>query len=1158
MSVPQDELTRHTSPNSLIKTSATSTDIPIRPQINPTTKMHNLQQGQQSTTQPARLNLPSLNVVTNFSRHERAPLHNRGPSIQERRQKREPSPAGINPISALSPSDRTLVIGISPETSTIHHIQHGGPRSVAPEIVIIPTKSPTNRPWKQKDWRPRSSMYSQMTRLSRALSVGQIPPVPPLPLQDQYLVKARPASAVSWHTDFSEDDGKEIVRRSFSNENRPRSAGKINIRASREGSEGWWNTMLSPIFGRSNTVSKKTGHALSAEEPRTPWALQPSQHELTINGGQTTHSGNIWQGLDQIDTQRQTLAFFNHSPLESKKLASAVHEAPITPEVVQEGGFGLASEYYEASWHDAYSPTPFFQCQGHDCSQKVAYRHGKTIGGPDAGTPLMELTEKNLASIQYAMDKNSGNLEQSKINNRDVVVRDRPTTPVHVRNDSGETVIENESDAKSQVNVNEIRPVLSSTASSPMRRTRNTPNSGRRTAAKAADNSTKTSTVVLSDGRITENLSRLQNSRQRQHTPEPISNSVKSGQPFSQSPIKAPSSRKAATPAHTITTNSAFEDPFHDIYRCDSPEKFTQEWRKEVVQQNTVLKAPSTIATAPSVAGAKALAARHNVLNIDAPRKAPSPPRNGSLQNPFYTQSPGSKSALGILVDENARTKRGQNESEPIQASVPDPEKVFARQENQFMRSNTDSAVSVQKHEEPSKALKYKKDKKKRGGFLVCCLSDRNKNTENRTKKKWYFMIGGALLALIILIVVLILIFTLHRSDAPVQTTWLSITGFPPIPTGIATIAQPDAAIEESHCVAPNTLWSCAVPKEQQTSIAPNLPDQPNFRLEIRFQNGSSALGTNTSLTSRSLSNAARASSYIRDPVLRARDSFTTSLFTPNPAPSSQEDQIFIGNTTDNNTTPFQGEATPFYISFLPITITGSTQTLSTRDNSDPFPNVTAGIPSPSINPDGTATSANLLPFPSAQPLMLYNRGRNDEHYGFYTYFDRSIFLKSTDLLNSTGPDIPDNANGGALESAADVRCTWAQTRFLVQIWTNAGNALQLLGNNTMAENSSSSATDFNQPGSFPYPVSITLDRHGGDEKQKMIYCYGMDETEHIVSSKKQVHLENRDFGGQGLINPGNRLFGPSVNVSIADGGPGGIDGGFGGCRCQWRNWIET
>ena len=98
-----------------------------------------------------------------------------------------------------------------------------------------------------------------------------------------------------------------------------------------------------------------------------------------------------------------------------------------------------------------------------------------------------------------------------------------------------------------------------------------------------------------------------------------------------------------------------------------------------------------------------------------------------------------------------------------------------------------------------------------------------------------------------------------------------------------------------------------------------------------------------------------------------------------------------------------------------------------------------------------------------------------------------------------------------------------------------------------------SSANDFSRPGSFPYPVSITLDRHGGDIKTKMIYCYGLDDRRHIISDQKKLQLEDRAFGGH-LINPALGPFG-NVNVSISEGGPGGIDGGTGGCSCLWKNW---
>jgi hypothetical protein len=71
-----------------------------------------------------------------------------------------------------------------------------------------------------------------------------------------------------------------------------------------------------------------------------------------------------------------------------------------------------------------------------------------------------------------------------------------------------------------------------------------------------------------------------------------------------------------------------------------------------------------------------------------------------------------------------------------------------------------------------------------------------------------------------------------------------------------------------------------------------------------------------------------------------------------------------------------------------------------------------------------------------------------------------------------------------------------------------------------------------------------------------MVYCYGMDDRERIISSEKKFQMEFRDFGGQ-LVNPALGPF-TNVNVSLADGGPGGIDGGTGGCDCQWVNWAGT
>jgi hypothetical protein len=240
---------------------------------------------------------------------------------------------------------------------------------------------------------------------------------------------------------------------------------------------------------------------------------------------------------------------------------------------------------------------------------------------------------------------------------------------------------------------------------------------------------------------------------------------------------------------------------------------------------------------------------------------------------------------------------------------------------------------------------------------------------------------------------------------------------------------------------------------------------------------------------------------------------------------------------------------------------------------SDPFPNLTSVIPAPSIDADGKAAPAILYPLPVSQPIRLFNRGLPTEHYGFYTYYDRSIFLKSTlPLKASDVTQFPEDEDGGSRRADASVRCTWAQTRFLVQIWTQPSKAGMGLiprfpptpsSNNrpsspTASISASSSATDFSRPGSFPYPVTITLDRHGGDPKLKMLYCYGMDTQEHIASNQKKLQLEFRNFGGI-LVQPAG-LFNtsrPGAGDGTGNSAEVGIDGGTGGCRCEWRNWLS-
>jgi len=441
---------------------------------------------------------------------------------------------------------------------------------------------------------------------------------------------------------------------------------------------------------------------------------------------------------------------------------------------------------------------------------------------------------------------------------------------------------------------------------------------------------------------------------------------------------------------------------------------------------------------------------------------------------------------------------------------------------------------------------------------------------EGRRRRRWWFGLIAGFLTMIILIIVLAT--TLHHNSATVdeQTQWLNLTGFPPIFTGISTVAVPENPVANTGCVFPATVWSCALPKELQQSVSPSQPNQPNFRLQIQWDNSTSANATfanvtgNPNLTSRSVGgNVASATQYIRSLMHKARQSL---VYNPNPSAPTWAEEYFLGNTTDGIVSDNKaGEPTPFYVSFLSTTASVSAK-LHKRDNSTgPFPDVVAALNSdfpPEINADGTAAPANLLPYPVQQPLRLYDRGLDSEHYGFYNYFNRSIFLKSLVPLNESNNgngEVPDDQNGGCTASEASWRCTWGETRFLVQMWTRRGSTASLVNSTTTGTSSSLysssanyTANDFIRPGSFPYPITITTDRHGGDAIKKKLYCYAIDSREQPITSSAQLWEENKDFGGT-AINPAPGLFVTSSNNT--DPSLGGYDGGTGGCSCQWTNW---
>ncbi|KAL3418634.1 hypothetical protein PVAG01_10350 [Phlyctema vagabunda] len=438
---------------------------------------------------------------------------------------------------------------------------------------------------------------------------------------------------------------------------------------------------------------------------------------------------------------------------------------------------------------------------------------------------------------------------------------------------------------------------------------------------------------------------------------------------------------------------------------------------------------------------------------------------------------------------------------------------------------------------------------------------------EGRKRRRWYLGLIVGFILMIILVIVLAT--TLHRKpkSAQEQSRWLNLTGFPPIPTGISTIAAPVNVVANTGCTFPSTTWSCDLPKEEHAMVTNNNTNQPNFVLQIQWDNSSLANATFSNVTGTqglrkrgAVGNPVSAGQYIRRLLLGTRD----LVFTPSPSAPSFSEESFLGGTTDEVVASDKaGESTPFYISFLSTRNSTALSNKLTRrdddnDETNQFPNVTAFIPAPSLDPDGTAAPANLLPYPIQQPIRLYDRGLPTERYSFYNYFDRSIFLKSIaplDESNLENGEVPADRTGGSTKGEASVRCTWAQTRFLVEIWTRR-NGTARLNNATSSTNtivSSTAATlDFTQPGTFPYPITISLDRHGGDPQAKLLYCYGMNDREEIIAANGTVRAENRGFGGT-LINQAPSLFSNDSDPSL-----GGFDGGTGGCSCQWTNFQKV
>ncbi|PYI09659.1 hypothetical protein BO78DRAFT_31916 [Aspergillus sclerotiicarbonarius CBS 121057] len=1114
----------------------------------------------------------------------------------------------------LSPSDRPIMIGLSmpfDESPSSHEKQlkvntgYAQRAALTPSIIVTPAKEDTF-------WtgigpvhpRPRvaSSIYSQPTPYpddnDKDLEIPPVPAIPDFPFlreagntgiepaQRHSITSAGRQRAFSTGTVFEEDDVRRVSRsRSYSSGTVKKipDRSSINTETNRHQSEGWWTYLLSPLLGRFSTA---LGNTTPTEAARPP---VPS-----IATDLTASNDEWWEkevSCFSPDTPEATVAHHNEElsdwsddsvkPFDEKDLSNQDHT--VETGYRDESSFmfpgqpvqGSAAEYYQACAHELFSGRPYFECVNHVCSitpkDKIPgyTENAVSISSHERGLLIdVEDTPRDgNRSSKVAIPTTLG----ARTLYEPSVMDKRPEVPLDYikNNDTRDNNLSGHPQTEYRLSQHppSERPPSNPPSEYP-------PSSHPLIAQPSSvyPPSVHPPNENPPNEPIAHHPSVYPPSVHppSEHPPnEPIPNEKTreipqeaAPDPHAQGeierlapPADSQSQRKISWPIFQPIIQPAPQPVIRPIIQ-PAPQPVIQPIVQPAPPPQTIYVQPATVPSPILIAPPDRALPQHFTFPPQEHEAQPQPPNPTSPGLHQATERGGSIPLSDMYTSPAPAYTSNHNSSSAL---PPRMEQLPTTREE--VTKTTIEREIIEIRRKPLEKNEDKKDKKgkKMFGFCCCCCGRgrSKKDKKDKVKRRWYLAILTSFLIIIAIILLLVMTLTKKGDSTPVQSQWLNLTGYPPMPTGIATIAGPEPQAQVSGCIAPSTLWSCALPPEEQSANEPYAANEPNFRVEIRFRNGT--YPNSTTIASKS------------SKTLSSRSS--DNPYSPSPSPPSLKDQTFLGNTTDNNTVPYAGEETPFYMTILSASHLTSTSTLRLARRSDSsFPNLATIIPSPAENSDGTAAAADLYPQPSSQPVRLYNRGLSTEHYGFYTYFDRSIFLSSLAPLNgSTTDDDPNDKNGGSNESDARVRCTWSQTRFLVQIWTRSNNTLLKSSTNssstttttsaattTATSTANSSATDWTRPGSFPYPVTITLDRHGGDAKEKMVYCYGMESDEKINSTDVKLQIEDRSYGGH-LINPAPGIFDLYSNSSSdATGDYGGVDGGTGGCSCKWVNWVST
>ena len=980
-------------------------------------------------------------------------------------------PAPLQLSSEISPSDRAIPIGIQMSPSSLlnsrngltvegHETQHSARELPTPTIVITPAKEDFERPFntspeemfRRPNARPTSSVYSRYTSNANDTTNGRTPPVPPLPLfaaqsnaslrqtsldlshshhtengASLQIPGSRNKSALSLRT-VTEDEQAKDTRTSTAANSKRLTAGSMTSRHSK----GWWNVITSP-FSPSGIYPGSFLRSPTADDDQDG-EMEPILSEASPMG-RLKLSDIIIRSRETADDELRSApgastTFDCARTVGSQRSRNKPKRSGTAPGALDRGSAEKVNIYRQPSKGAARA---YFDSRGGELDRPRSFTAERGLADDDwspsqsvyrASTPFLGLRESEFYAIPgtgeaagyYDSNKRFPSLPPDGLGDREIGWDSRDSV-AHPTEEGSRSP----GDVSTPLGGSESRFSLSESGGSLTPRPR--------------------STTLAPPYPV--NTDPFNDSHAAQY------DDLGQGGPRGYAADLTPSSGDVSAFKDFSATHPAASFPETPDVRlsCGNP--------RPDAQRNASDDMYSPLLETPLVEEART-----------ATIMGPESHREVEVGSAKLRKSPGYGAGLG------AATMASRDASETGYAGSINSMSDDSDSDDDYDRRPINEAAGfgyfADNRDRPMKDSSYGFSEKEVSSRANLNQSD---DPGQEAKRPWYRRFARLLIAIAVLLLLgllallLVLFVPWQQSNIPIEAAWLNLTGFPPLPTGVATVINPKAVQEIDGCTSQQGLWSCGLSASDPTITASSQQKSPEFRFQISFRdnilpsNETAIQPSNITLSRRSLGHASGASNVAR------RNIFTSPLWTSSPAAPTLQDQEFLGRTTDNVSAPYDGEQTPFYITLLNASALTDAQSSRLRKRDSPYPYPTG--PSSSTNTNSSnlnisqqqqqlitqleqrhtghptcsnhdrrlsSTHLSCIPSPTHSPLRLYDRGLSSEHYGFYTYFDRALYI--SDAANGTvrrevtHPFSSAVTSNTPLDSSTAV-CTWSQTRLL-------------------------------------------------------------------------------------------------------------------------------